>query len=87
MFLKKGLTFYVLKTACPIRVSEHEFHFSIKKKTILVGKLTGKGQIFSNLVSFVLSLGLGFVEIVEWACSCCDLLELAPLGSFEVPHS
>jgi len=50
-------------------------------------KLTGMEQIVSNQVSFVLSLGLGFVGIEEYFCSCCDLLELAPLDSFEVPHS
>ena len=45
------------------------------------------GQIVSNQVSFVLSLDLGFVGIEEYFCSCCDLLELAPLDFFEVPHS
>ena len=61
--------------------------FEVKKRSIFDEKLTEMEQIVLNQVSFVLSLGLGFVEIVEWACSCCDLLELAPLGSFEVPHS
>ena len=78
------LKFFFTKTA---QNFGQRWSFLKSKGLIFDAKLTGMGQIVSNQVSFVLSLDLGFVGMEEYFCSCCDLLELAPLDSFEVPHS